>query len=48
LGAPHQIAVNSNGLIYLTDRDGNQLLKFSPNGTFVETIGLVSSTVLMV
>ena len=37
--SPHQIAVNSMGIVYLTDRNGNQILKFYPNGTFMETIG---------
>jgi DNA-binding beta-propeller fold protein YncE len=28
------------GIVYLTDRNGNQTLKFYSNGTFIETIGL--------
>ena len=37
--APHQIAVNSLGIVYLTDSNGNQLLKYHDNGTFIGTIG---------
>jgi DNA-binding beta-propeller fold protein YncE len=28
------------GKVYLADRNGNQILKFYSNGTFIETIGL--------
>src|SRR6187431_2745457 len=37
--APHQIAVNSVGNVYLTDPNGNQILKYYDNGTFIGTIG---------
>ena len=37
--APHQIAVNSLGIVYLTDPNGNQLLKYHDNGTFIGGIG---------
>ena len=26
-------------IVYLTDRNGNQILKYYSNGTFIETIG---------
>jgi tripartite motif-containing protein 71 len=35
---PHQIAVNSIGTVYLTDRNGNQVLKFYDDGTFIRTL----------
>jgi DNA-binding beta-propeller fold protein YncE len=37
--APRQIAINSLGNVYLTDSNGNQLLKYQDNGTFIGTIG---------
>lgn len=37
--APHQIAINSFGNVYLSDSNGNQILKYYDNGTFIGTIG---------
>src|SRR5437867_5316265 len=37
--APHQIAVNSLSKVFLTDSNGNQILKFYDNGTFIGTLG---------
>src|SRR5437867_8064307 len=31
--------VSGGGIAYLTDRDGNQILKFHANGTFIEAMG---------
>ena len=39
LRTPHQIAVNSLGNVYLTDTRGNQILKFSNDGSFMGTMG---------
>jgi DNA-binding beta-propeller fold protein YncE len=42
--APHQIAVNSIGNLYLSDPKSNQLLKYQDNGTFLGTIGSKGTT----
>jgi DNA-binding beta-propeller fold protein YncE len=36
---PHQLSVDSKGFVYLTDKNGHQILKFDENGNFIKTLG---------
>ncbi|MGZ5490317.1 MAG: 6-bladed beta-propeller, partial [Nitrososphaeraceae archaeon] len=41
---PHQLSIDSNGYVYLTDRNAHQILKFDENGTFIKSYGSKGST----
>lgn len=41
--SPHGIAVDSHGYVYVSDRDRNDIQKFTSNGTFVKKWGSMGS-----
>ena len=39
LSYPHDVAVDNEGIVYVTDEGNNRIRKFSPDGTFVAQFG---------